>query len=87
MNKTITSKDVFDAAIGEGANQSFLISYNIKDYDAQYNNAMGAAVAQGNTKADAIAKSLGSSTYKLNKITENTNTSSICGIVSIFSII
>ncbi len=68
--------NVLDAAIGEGANQSFSISYNIKDYDTQYNNAMMAAVDQGNIKADAIAKSLGVSTYKLNKITENTNSSS-----------
>lgn len=67
--------DTIDTAIGAGANESISISYGIKDYDSNYNEAMAIAIGNGNLKADAIAKSVGASSYKLNKIVESSSPS------------
>lgn len=67
--------DTIDTAIGAGANESISISYDVIDYDSNYNEAIAIAIGNGNLKADAIAKSIGASNFKLNKIVESSSSS------------
>jgi uncharacterized protein len=62
---------VLDAAVGAGANNSWGVSFGLKDSTAARNQALQAAVRDARSKADSIGSSIGSSISGVQSVTES----------------
>ena len=56
INDTSKLGEIIDASVAEGANTSMIVSYDIKDYNTQYNKALAACNRKGQLESGCNSK-------------------------------